>query len=699
MNSKLRLSIQLALIPLLGGGGYSLAAQDESLQIEEIIITAQKRKQSFNDVGIAVTAFTGQDIKDLRLAQPTDIAAQTPNLKINYVVANSIPNISIRGVGLNDYAANNNPAAGVYVDEVYLVSPAMLSFQLFDIERVEILKGPQGTLYGRNTTAGAINFVANKPGEDFDGSLSFDYGRYDHFAIEGFVSGQIAPGLNGRLALQSTQQSEGHQTNRLTGADVGEVDRTAWRAMLHWQASDQLDFVLNVHGGTDKSDIALIKIDNPFSAEDDGDLDVFRSGASLDTVQDIDSDGVTLTADWELSDRMTVTSITAYEELSRFHQEDRDATSLEQLDGIFINDIEQYSQELRLTYVDDEWVLILGAFFGNDEVATRDRFDAFDLLGLLGLGGTDSIGNEYRQETDSAALFAHSEWQLAAAWKLNAGLRYTSEDKKFSNAFTYLIAGGMEVQVFPAVANDYDVEDISGKIGIDYTGIENTLIYANISKGFKSGGFQGQLTFNPADLTAFEEETLLAYEAGFKTQLLGNSLHLNGAVFFYDYEDLQFYGGLFDSPVGTLFGITNVGDADITGAELDLWWKPMAGLDIRLGIGLLDTEITDSVVAGVAQGSELPNSPEFNFNGILRYRWNLTDGLEADVMLDTSYQDDVAFDIIRQPVEAQEEGYWLTNARIGVRASNQRWGAYLWAEKYSRRNLPYPGAVLKCRVW
>ena len=657
----------------------ALAQTTGNLVLEEIVVTAQKRQQNFNDVGIAVTAMTGDQLKELRLDQPVDIAAQTPNLKINNVIANSIPNISIRGIGLNDYATNNNPAAGVYVDEVYLVSPAMLGFQLHDLKRVEVLRGPQGTLFGRNTTAGAINFIANKPTDEFEAGLSLDYGRFGRAEGKGFISGELADGLSGRIAVRTLQQSEGHQTNRLTGEDVGEIDATSWRALLQWQASNTLSVLLNLHGGNDKSDIHLIKIDNPFSAEDDGDSNVFRSGASVDPRQDIESFGFSLTANWEISDTLTLTSISGYEELERFHVEDRDATSLEQLDGYFDNSVEQYSQELRLTHVDDSLVWILGAFYGADEVDTRDRFDAPDLLSLLGLAGVFSLGNEYLQETDSLAVFAHAEYQLNPSWRMTGGLRYTDEEKEFKDAFTYIIAGGFEAQIFPPLSNNYDTTDLSGKLSVDYTGLDNALFYASVSKGFKSGGFQGQLTFNPADLSAFDEENLLAYEVGAKLTLMEGSLQLNASAFFYDYEDMQFYGGLFDSPVGTLFGIANVGDAEISGAEIELRWRAAEGLDISLGAGLLDTEVTESVVDGVATGSELPNSPELNLNGIVRYQWPVGESLMADAMIDFSYQDDVAFDIVRQPQEAMEDSYWLLNARAGLSSQSGAWALHLWA--------------------
>ena len=648
------------------------------MQIEEIIVTAQKREQNLNDVSVAVTVFTGDDIREQRLGQPVDLAAQTPNLNINETFGNSITNVSIRGLGLNDYAVNNNPAAGIYIDEVYLVSPAMLTFQLFDMERVEVLKGPQGTLYGRNTTAGAVKFISKKPTEEFEGYLSADYGRYDHFILEGAIGGQIAEGLTGRAAVQTSQRNDGFQLNRATGDKVGEIDRSAWRALLNWQPSADLDVFLNVHGGFDNSDTLLVKVDNALTPDDDGIADPFSSSAGNDTLLDNESYGASLAVNWHISEDLTLASVTGYEDYERSHDEDRDGTILVHLDGLFLNNIEQVSQELRLTYVKDEYVLIGGVFYGRDEVSTRDNFDASALLPLLGVPA-DAVGNEYNQEADSYAVFGHAEWQFHQDWKFIAGLRYTEEDKEFNDAFTFLSFGETEVQVFAPISNNYSVSNLSGKAGIDYTGFENTLLYASFSRGFKSGNFQGQLTFNPADLQPFDKELVSAYEIGVKMQLLNNSLQFNISAFFYDYEGVQIYGPIFQHELlGPLFGITNAGDAEVYGAEFDLLWRVAAGLDIRLGLGLLDTEITDSFVPNVAEGSKLPNSPDVNFNAGVKYQWNLTPSLVADIMLDTSYKDDVSYDIVNQPMETLEDGFWITNARAGISSANGRWGVHLW---------------------
>ena len=465
---------------------------------------------------------------------------------------------------------------------------------------------------------------------------------------------------------------------------MGEIDRTAWRGLLNWQPSEDLDVFLNVHGGFDNSDTLLVKVDNAFTPVDDGIADPFSSSAGNDTELDNENYGASLTINWHLSEDLTLTSVTGYEDYERSHDEDRDGTTLVQLDGLFLNNIEQVSQELRLTYVRDDYALIGGVFYGNDDVSTRDIFDAGDLLPLFGpaFATAKAIGNEYAQEADSYAIFGHAEWQLHEDWKFIAGLRYTEEDKEFKDAFTFLQVGEdrTEIQVFAPISNDYSISNLSGKAGIDYTGFENALLYASFSRGFKSGNFQGQLTFNPADLQAFDKELVTAYEIGAKTQLLNNSLQFNVSAFFYDYEGVQIYGPIFQSVVGPLFGITNAGDAEVYGAEFDLLWKAAEGLDIRLGLGLLDTEITDSFVPNVAEGSKLPNSPDVNFNAGVKYQWQLTPALVADIMLDTSYKDDVSYDIVNQPMETLEDGYWITNARAGISSANGKWGVHLWGK-------------------
>ncbi len=582
LNRFLLCPFSVLAIPITLLACNSALAQNAStgLVIEEVIVTAQKREQRLSDVGTAVTAFSADDIAEFGWSEPGDLAGQTPNMNVNQVLGNSIPNVSIRGIGLNDYAVNNNPAVGVYLDEVYLVSPAMLSFQLFDMERVEVLKGPQGTLYGRNTTAGAVNFVSKRPGNEVEGDLRVSYGSFE---------------------------------------------RT--------------------------------------------------------------SDGGTLRMNWDISDNIQLTSVTGMIDFSRKHLEDRDGTGLSQLDGTFLNEVEQFSQEVRLTAEMEDLVVIVGATLSEDEVETRDIFETNDFF-TSGVFTFRAVGNEYRQETESNSAFVDAEWQMNPDWRLVAGVRYTDEEKDFFNAYTFIYVdalpanGGTEIGVFAPVAEEYSVGDLSGRLGLHYTGMENSLIYFNLSKGFKSGNFQGQLTFTPSDLSPFDEENVIAYEAGLKSYLFDGRIQIDASAFFYDYKDMQIYGPLFTEPIDPLFGIDNVGDAEIVGAEVAVRWPMNERLDLRLGVGLLDTEVTDSKLPVVEEGSELPNAPDVNFNFRLDYSQPVYASMDLKLSLYGNYKDEVSYDVVRAPQETIEDGYWLMNMRGGIASDNGagRWEVYLWCE-------------------
>ncbi|WP_417613623.1 TonB-dependent receptor [Parasphingorhabdus sp.] len=652
-------------------------AGDNSLG--EIVVTAQRREQRADDVGVTINVLTGSDLKAAGTQSIVDLAAITPNVQIKNVLANSIVNVSIRGIGLNDYAANNNPAAGMYVDNVYLVSPAMLSFGLFDIDRVEILKGPQGDLYGRNTTAGAVNIISRKPSYTTEVQIEAGYGSYDRWHLDGAVGGALTSTLTARFALQTIQQESGPQTNYVTGNRIGKVDRTNGRLQLQWEPSDSFDLLLNAHKGYDHSDVTLYKADNVLTTEEDAFASQPRvSGAGIDPYMELESSGLSLTANWSISPQVTLTSISAYEHFTRLHVEDTDGTSLSYLDATYDNKIDQYSQELRLAYDGDDLDLIGGAFYSHDTVTTRDLFFAPDLLPLLGLAGLDTIGNTYRQRTDAYAAFVHAEWTFAPKLTLIGGLRYTEEKKIFDQATTLLCTAGACSNLFAPVRNDYSTSNVSGKIGLNYQAGDRTLVYASVSRGFKSGGFQGQLTFDPTVLQPFGDEKLTAYELGIKTRLFPN-FQLNAAVFDYEYRNAQIYGPLFDSPLGVLYGIANVGNARVMGVEADVRWRPTDGLDVRFGAGLIDTEVTKSVVAGVTKGSVLPNSPQLTLNGLVKYEWSVSDRAVADITVSGNYQSGVRFDIVRSPAEAVESGYFLGNAEIGL-SFDEQWRASIWVK-------------------
>ena len=230
------------------GTGMTAAAT-----IEEIIVTAQKRAQSVQDVPIAITSLTGEEIDALGMRTAADVQYQIPGLIVSYSSTNAIPNFVLRGIGLNDFTAIQSSPVAVHVDEVYYGNSTLLNFQLFDIERVEALKGPQGTLYGRNSTGGSVNFFSNKPTGEFEAGLDLGYGNYEAYSVEGFVSGPLGETLSGRVSFSVTQQDGGPFTHPTLG-EIGEQDRYAVRGQLLWDVSEDLSAHLLVFGGQDDSE-------------------------------------------------------------------------------------------------------------------------------------------------------------------------------------------------------------------------------------------------------------------------------------------------------------------------------------------------------------------------------------------------------------------------------------------------------------
>lgn len=637
--------------------------------IEEVVVTAQKREQSLQDVSVAVTAFTGEDIAGQGITQAKDIAAQTPNLLTKNAVGNTAPIFSIRGLSLNDFATNGTQPVGVYVDEVYLVNNSQLSFQVFDMERVEALKGPQGTLYGRNTTAGAVNFISRKPTDEFEADVSLTVGDYDALAIEGAVGGAIGEGLSGRFSFASENWGEGFFTNTASGENHGAVERLGWRGQLQWDAGEAATVLLKVHGGRDGSDNWFYSLlanesglpeGDAIVAADPVDGDIFRGAFNSSPMIDNDAFGAALTVDWDL-ETFSIRSISAYEAMDYARQEDFDSTVLSAGNNDYSGDLTTFSQEVRATSEGGrDWDWIVGAFYGVDELDESDVFDETDHPFFLDL----VLDEVYNQETASLALYNHNDIVLSDDWNLTVGARFTDEERTFT--------GG--TVGFAEVDTTVNYSELTGRLGVDYSLGDAAMAYASYSRGYKTGGFTGFFVFVPEEKDPYNPEFIDAWEVGFKSDLANGLLRLNGAAFTYDYEDLQAFAG-----VDGFFRIFNVESVRVNGAELDAWWVPAESLDIRAGIGWLDTEVTESTLPDVAVGHRLGNAPELQFNASLAWERPLANGNLVRAMFSASYQGDVNYSITGNPNQVQD-AYWLANARIGIGADDGRWTVSVWGK-------------------
>ena len=705
---------------MMAGAGLARAAEPVT-ELEAITITAQKRAQDTLDVGLNVAVISGADLAARRVTQVSDLSAFTPNVDIKENMPGILPVVTIRGVGLNDFSATNNPSAGVYVDEVYLSSLALMNFDLFDLERMEALKGPQGTLYGRNSTAGAINILTARPTfGGVEGRVAGGYGDYKTGELEGMVNVPLSDTFALRLSGKGVRQDEGFFFNRKTNTDFGRRKVGLGRLQARWAPSDDLDVLLKLEVQKFRSQAgapeffglltppgapaSLACPGSPgctdFLGYRDTDGDPFRGEYSVDPAYDVDQRAATLRVSDDLG-WATLTSITGYVNFKRQWGADTDAGPFRQTDFVERDRINQVSQELRLSGAGERSDWLLGAF------ASRDRVEMTYDGALQDLFNTTTLTFS-NQTSKSAAAFGNIEYRLVPTLSLVAGLRYTWEEKADVGATIDLVSqapgSGLTMATFgtppiPLAVVDTTIDDTnwSWKIGLNWKPDPTLLVYGSVSQGVKSGGFFSGVATNSGQLQPYGPETLIAYEAGVKQRLSSAGLSWSGSVFYYDYSDVQTFirdtsGGL---PIQRL---GNVEEATIYGADLDAMWSPAAlpGLDLTVGLGLLHTELGEfASSSGVTpKGNKLPDAPEVSFNLSAAYTADLGENLQAKVQVDGRYADDMFKDALNDPLIATQS-YWLWNARASLFSGSDWevavWGKNLADERYVTQgvnNLP-----------
>lgn len=674
--------------------------------IEEIVVTALKREQNIQDVSASITAFTGDQIREMGMTRAQDIGWATPGLYATGSSGDTNPLYTIRGIGLNDVFSNNNPTVGIYVDEIIQPFTPMMGFQLFDMERIEVLKGPQGTLYGRNSTGGAINFISRRPGDETNGYVRLGYGEFERFEAEAAIGGPLSDTVGGRVAFYTVQQNEGWIDNTVTGDDVGELDQIAVRAMLEWRPTDTFEARLTGTYGREDSEslprehVGFLDSANPANLcasalageRNEGpcisslgyfdpttDRYTVENSSVLGQRNDTDTFSINFTFNWEIGE-MTLTSITGYSEFDRVYSEDSDGTSIIMLDSQFTDDIKAFSQEVRLTGETEggiEWVI--GAFFSDDTI-DGDILQALDQHFFL-----TRVDTNWTQESSSAAAFGHFDYPFTDRLSLVGGIRYTHEEKDFRyDAVDLDTFGTTQFLPTPAagIVSDISNNEVSGQISLEYALTDDVLSYFSFSRGFKSGGYKAAIAFNPDELEPFVEETLNAYEIGFKSTLADGKIRLNAAAYYYDWNDFQAFVTEVRSGINVIV-LDNAGDAEVYGIEADLLWHPVEGLDIQTAINWMDTEIKEfNTIPGTADatGNRLANSPEFMFNGRVRYEFPLGNtGFNAYLLTDIIHRSRVFYSLTNNGQNSQD-GFWLWDGRIGVTTQDNKWEAALWAK-------------------
>jgi len=683
-----------AAIGLVVPGAYAdeEANSNPSIFFDEIVVTAQKREQSLQDVSVAVSAFSGAAIEKMGFEQGLDIIQQVPNMSFFAIFGEaSSPSISLRGISLVNFSDSWESPVSMYVDDVYRGNPAGSAISLFDLERIEVLRGPQGTLYGRNTTGGLVHYISKNPTAETEGYASVQYGSFNEIIGEAALSGPINDRIRARVAVKYNN-NDGWQTNAVDGKKLNDTNSFGYRGKVEVDLSETATFLLDIHGSTAKQqtvgfahlgyndpvtgarcNIATINAGDCISTQ----LSAFgaqtgrqeaggkfgpkyvAASGSDGLATEIDTFGVSgkFTLDF---DTITLTSITAYEELKKFLQDDGDGTSVIWFDEQYRVDAKQFTQELRLNGQTDTIDWVAGLFYYDD---SRD---------LLTEAPTSADGPIYHREdvtldSRSWAAFGQVDYHFSEEFTLSGGLRYTEEDRDFTqdsdvSFYTPIVTG---------VVKDLSDNAVTGRAALEWTPNDDTLVYASFSTGFKSGGFSGSYNASFEATNPVDAENITNYELGFKTTFADGKGRLNMAAFLYELKDFQtqVFVTVADGSI-----ITNAGDVTGYGLEGELAYQISRNFEITAGAGWLDTEFDSDntfTVAGVEyslDGNELPSAPEFTYNIVARYYIDLG-GSQLALQADYNWQAAHFLQIENDPFSRQES-YGIANAKISWSTNN-----------------------------
>jgi iron complex outermembrane receptor protein len=676
------LSLGLAALPV------ATAMAQEQAQLDEITVTAQKREQSVQDTPIAVTVLTGETLVKLGVESGNDVAQYTPGLAIAPVQGvGNVPNISIRGVGLNDFRDFNESPSAVYVDEVYKGALAGLDFALYDLDRVEVLKGPQGTLFGRNATGGLVSYLTARPTDTFEGYARLSGGSFGDVKAEFAVSGPLSDAVAGRLSvLYHTNDGVRHNVNP-DGKDGDQVDLAAARGQLDFKLSDSGSLLLTAEAGRNDNAggnpyrYAPALYDNQVPAQPvvpteidqanrdivvgTSDLNDINVSAGLKTDTDFKSGTARLTWDFGGVD---LVSITNYQDFNKHQIQDCDSAPIDLCFTDYTSKVKQFSQELRLQGEIDKLLWNAGLYyFDLSNKGTQSLFGP--VAGLLLAPGTDSTTTTFDTTTTSLAAFGQIEYRLTDDVALIGGLRYSDDQTDMTQVFLLTVpedalgfTGGV---AYPKETQKKKNTSYTAKITWDVG--DATMVYAGIANSFKGGTFNSG--FGPVDPSAYsvKPEELTSFEIGFKSESSDRRNRFSGAAFYYDYKDMQAF-----QFVGLNQLLFNA-DATVKGAELEWTSLPTDALEISAGLSYLDTNVKDVAdSSGLVKDREMVLAPEFSLNAMARYTWSLSSGSALAAQVDGNYNTSVYFDNINAP-GTKQGSVALFNARLSWNSPGDRY--------------------------
>ena len=701
----------------------------------EIVVTARKHEEAINRVPMSIAAVSGRQLSAQGIIRLTDLGRAVPGFTFTTSQVGS-PIYTLRGVGFVDISLGGRATVSVYNDQFPIPFTVETLGGNLDLDHVEVLEGPQGTLFGQNSTGGAINLIAAKPTNTFHAGLDASYGNYNATSLTGFVSGPLTDTLSARLAIRHDGM-DAWQTSYVTGAHNGVQDLTSGRLLLDWRPTSNLRVEFGLNGYVDRSDspaaqtIAIIGL--PTTAVLVPALGAYPLAPHNDTAADWNPGQsyrrnnqfveANLRADYDLPNGLTFTSLTSYSHYSENQPVDTDGTNLSLLQQLTLGSISSWYEEDRFSgRIGQRAFVVLGGDYSSDSV----RETNFDNLSQsteaftftpFGLGLFNDFRDTDNQDSQSWAVFGNVDYSLTDTLKLNGGVRYTraidhfngcSSDTGDGNAasvfgpFENLVRGSLGLPPNPPIApgacvtanalfvpqlavSTLDEDNVSWRTGLEWQALPRTLLYANVSQGYKAGGYPDLGATSTSQFTPARQESLLAYEGGFKSTLADGTLQLNGAIFYYDYRDKQVLGSVSDPLFGRLLKLVNIPKSQIIGAEFKATWAPIHGLSLSGNVTYVDSEILDNFTNfnpfGVVQnfgGEPFPNTPAWQFQGSASYQWPISERMDAFAGADVTYKSATNNGLGGVPFLAIG-AYTLVDLNVGVQSHDGAWRVSAWA--------------------
>ena len=719
--------------------GTQAATPATGNDVGDIIVTAQKRSQSINDVGMTITAASGDQMLKLGITNTSDLVRIEPSFKFTQS-SYGTPVLTLRGVGFNDVSLAASPTVSVYIDEVPLPFSIFSRGASLDLERVEVLKGPQGTLFGQNATGGAINYIAEKPTKDFVAGGEASYGRFGYVNLMAFAGGPISDTLSARVAVDATQGGAWQRNYSRSDTLLGDQDLIKFRVLLDWSPTSALDLRLGMNAWRDKSEtqvpqLQAIVLNRPSAAagvpyitgyplapEDPraGDWDPrYRPQNDEKFVQPF------VRAQLGLTDEIDLISITSYIFYQASDLRSNDGVKFENNKGLNYAHSRNFYQELRLAgrAFDGRGNFVLGAQISKDD--SRENLRRYYFESSPSFATTPRlIGGRVLAYDDSTskAVFGNLDLELSDRLSLNGGVRYTKFDLDhrgcsqdplgplaalIGNLIGQAIGPNQCMTVLPdrtagrLYQSIIDEDNVSWRGQVDFKPADHTLLYASISRGYKAGTVPALSANTYTAQLGVKQESVLSYEAGFKLGLFDRKLQLNGATFYYDYTDKQLFGRRLDELglFGSLIKLVNVPKSRVYGAELSAVVVPTSGLTINGAVSYLNSKVTGDFENFNNYGRPLnfrglkfPYTPEWSGSAGIEYRWPGYNGndifLGADVTAQSKSvssfggENPQALGVpgyIKGDPSFNIPAYAFVNARAGIDLSDQ-WTLQVWGK-------------------